>query len=132
MVLAGSRHRWGLVGMLRVRATSCCWPLATLHLLAEGLDHCVIHGQRTAFFVTFEVNDILILAPGEERQPFSFPPKKIIIKARKFRKFPSVIMLNEQSKMKQIDNMIWFPLLESDRKFGSCCPRASRCSPRGP
>lgn len=64
------------MGMLRVRATSCCWLLATLHLLAEGLDHCVIHGQRTAFFVTFEVNDILILTPGEERQPFSFPPKK--------------------------------------------------------
>ena len=55
------------MGILRVRATSCCWLLATLHLLAEGLDHCVIHGQRTAFFVTFEVNDILILTPGEER-----------------------------------------------------------------
>lgn len=61
--------------MLRVKAMSCCWPLATLHLLAEGPDPCVIHGQRTAFFVTFEVNDILILTPGEEGRPFSLPPK---------------------------------------------------------
>ena len=95
--------------MLRVRAMSCCWPLATLHLLAEGQDHCVIHGQRTAFFVTFEVNDILILIPGEEGRPFSLPPKKIIIiKARKCRKFPSVTILNEKSEMNQIDKRMWF------------------------
>ena len=71
---------------------------------------------------------------GKQARKKNVNLNKIIIirKARKCRKFPSVAMLNEQSKRKQTDNMIQLFLLESERKFGGCCSRASRCSPRGP